>query len=166
VLLLEKYRRERPREEKLPVLVITGDGELQASMADLAAQLGIAEQVRFLGFRTDMPFILKAADLFVLTSRWEGCPMVILESMALGVPVLATNVGGVPELVMDGQTGDLVPPENPMVLANGMYDLLGNRERAGCLGEQAQQRLAQSFKIEVNAQAMTTLYRQAAGLVL
>jgi len=166
VILLEKYRAESLDEEKLPILVITGEGELQASMIELAEQLGIAEQVRFLGFRTDMPFILKAADLFVLSSRWEGCPMVILESMAMGVPVLATNVGGVPELVMDKQTGDLVPPGSPMVLANGMYDLLRDRERAVCLAEQAQQRQAQSFQIEGNAQAMTSLYRQAAGFVL
>lgn len=166
VILLDRYKREGLDGRKRPILVITGEGDLQGSMAVLAEQLGIAEQVRFLGFRTDMPFILKAADLFVLSSRWEGCPMVILESMALGIPILATNVGGVPELVMDRQTGDLVTPESPLVLAKGIYDLLENRERAACLGEQAQERLARLFRIEVSAQAMTTLYRQAAGLVL
>jgi glycosyltransferase involved in cell wall biosynthesis len=166
VTLIDKYRNDNVADEKLPVLVITGEGELQLSMAELAQRLGIAENVRFLGFRKDMPVILKAADLFVLSSRWEGCPMVILESMALGVPILATGVGGVPELVIDNQTGQLIQSGSPTELANGIYDLLQNSERAACLAEQGQQRLTQSFSIEQKARAMTTLYRQGAGYVI
>jgi glycosyltransferase involved in cell wall biosynthesis len=135
-------------------------------LAELAQQLGIAEQVRFLGFRTDMPEILRAADVFVLSSRWEGCPMVVLESMALGVPILATVVGGVPELVCHDQTGVIVPSGSPSLLGNGLYDLLHDPERAACLAEQGQQRLAQLFSSEKSAGGMATLYRQTVGLVL
>jgi glycosyltransferase involved in cell wall biosynthesis len=163
VTLLDKYRRQSPDNEMLPVLVITGEGELQNAIVELAMKLGIRDQVRFLGFRTDMPHILNAADLFVLSSRWEGCPMVVLESMALGIPILATNVGGVPELVEDNQTGKLIPPGNPTALANGMYELLRDRKQAECLADEGQQRLVQKFEIEANAQRMTTMYRQAMG---
>jgi glycosyltransferase involved in cell wall biosynthesis len=166
VALLDRFRRENPGNNKLPVLVLTGEGTLQESMADLVQALDIAEHVRFLGFRTDMPVILRAADLFVLSSRCEGCPMVILESMALGIPIVATNVGGVPELVVDNQTGMVIEPDNPTALANGLYELLHNRERAACFAEQGQQRLVQFFAVEKSAQTMTNLYRQVVGYVI
>jgi glycosyltransferase involved in cell wall biosynthesis len=165
VILNETYFRDNKDQDQLPVLVITGEGGLQSSMQELSRQLGIEEQVRFLGFRTDMPVILKAADLFVLSSRWEGCPMVILESMTLGVPVLATNVGGVPELIVEDQTGKLVPPGSPEKLAEGIYEMLTDKERAACFAEQGQTRLSQFFAIDRNAQIMNSLYQQAAGFV-
>lgn len=165
VMLKEIYRSENIDTDQLPVLVITGEGQLQDSMKDLSQKLDIEDQVRFLGFRTDMPVILKAADLFVLSSRWEGCPMVILESMALGVPVLATNVGGVPELVVDNQSGWLVPPGSPEKLAAGICEILQDRQRAGCFAEQGQTRLSQLFAIDESAQTMMGLYQQAAGFV-
>jgi glycosyltransferase involved in cell wall biosynthesis len=79
---------------------------------------------------------------------------------------LATGVGGVPELVIDNQTGQLIQSGSPTELANGIYDLLQNSERAACLAEQGQRRLMQSFSIEQKARAMTTLYRQGAGYVI
>lgn len=91
--------------------------------------------------------------------------MVILESMALGVPVLATNVGGVPELIVEDQTGKLVPPGSPEKLAEGIYEMLTDKERTACFAEQGQTRLSQFFAIEKNAQIMSSLYQQAAGFV-
>lgn len=164
VMVIETYDSENIKRDNLPVLVIAGEGELQESMKDLSHQLGIEDQVRFLGFRTDMPEILKAADLFVLSSRWEGCPMVILESMALGVPVLATNVGGVSELVVDDQSGKLVSPGSPEKLAKGICEMLKDQNRAVCFAEQGRSRLSQLFAIDKNAQQMASLYQHAAGL--
>jgi glycosyltransferase involved in cell wall biosynthesis len=109
---------------------------------------------------------LKAADLFVLPSRWEGCPMVVLESMALGLPVLATDVGGVPELVAHQQTGFLVSPGSSSALANGLYKLISDSEWAACLAEQGQQRLAQLFSTNKSVLELTTQYRQLVGLVI
>ncbi|MFZ0548140.1 MAG: glycosyltransferase [Candidatus Promineifilaceae bacterium] len=166
VILLEQFRQAKAPHEDLPMLVITGEGALQDSMAGLVNQLGIADNVKFLGFRTDMPVILRTADLFVLSSRWEGCPMVILESMALGVPILATNVGGVPELVLHDQTGQLIAPGSAEALANGLFTLLQDPERMTCFAEQGRQRLVQSFSVENSACAMSTVYRQPEGNII
>lgn len=163
--LLDKYRQHDARGEVLPVLVITGEGELQQSMAELAQRLDVSDQVRFLGFRTDMPEILRSADLFVLSSRWEGCPMVVLEAMSLEVPILATNVGGVPELIYKDQTGVLVSPGDPDLLGNSLYDLLHKPKEAKCMAEQGRQRLLNSFSIENSAASMSRLYRQALGMI-
>jgi glycosyltransferase involved in cell wall biosynthesis len=166
VVLLDRCRQEDSTLKTLPILLITGEGGLQDSIVNLSKRLGIQDNVRFLGFRKDMPEILKAADLFVLPSRWEGCPMVVLESMALGLPVLATDVGGVPELVAHQQTGFLVSPGSSSALANGLYKLISDSEWAACLAEQGQQRLAQLFSTNKSVLEMTTQYRQLVGLVI
>jgi glycosyltransferase involved in cell wall biosynthesis len=163
VELLDRFRRENPGKDKLPVLVITGEGTLQESMAEMAQRFGIADNVRFLGFRTDMPVILRAADLFVLSSRWEGCPMVVLEAMALGVPIVATGVGGVPELVLHNETGLVVAPENPNEMAAAMFDLLSNREKAYCLARAGQDRLIKHFSVQTSADCLAKMYEQIVG---
>ncbi len=164
--LVDKFSQAGVVGNSLPVLVITGEGVLQQSMAELAEQLGLADQVRFLGFRTDMPEILRAADLFVLSSRWEGCPMVVLESMGLGVPILATDVGGVPELIFHDQTGIIIPPGNSTTMSDGLYELLHDSERAACLAEQGQERLIRMFSSEKSANGISALYRQMVGLAI
>ncbi len=95
---------------------IVGEGSERARLEGLARQLGIAGSVRFAGTRSDVEGFLTTLDQFWLTSTWEGTPNVVLEAMAVGVPVLATRVGGVPELIEDGRTGMLVEPGAPSSL--------------------------------------------------
>jgi glycosyltransferase involved in cell wall biosynthesis len=107
-----------------PTLAIAGDGPRRGTLEVLAAQLRIDPPARFLGLRTDVPDLLRAADGLVLSSAWEGSPNVVLEAMAAAVPVVATEVGGVPELVRSGETGYVVPPRDARALADAMRFLM------------------------------------------
>jgi len=107
-----------------PTVAIAGDGPLRGHLEALAAQLGVDPSVRFLGQRSDVPNLLGAADGLVLSSAWEGSPNVVLEAMAAAVPVVATEVGGVPELVRSGETGYVVPPNDAGALADAMRFLM------------------------------------------
>lgn len=127
-----------------PVLAIAGDGPRREPLEALATQLRIDPTVRFLGLRTDVPDLLRAADALVLSSTWEGSPNVILEAMAAAVPVVATDVGGVPELVRSGETGIVVPPRNTRALAEAMRCLMtlpaAERQVLGARGRDIVQR--------------------------
>jgi len=98
-------------------LLIAGDGPLRAELERLAAGLGIASSVHFLGHRDDVPAILRAADLFVFSSKEEGLGTSVLDAMAARVPVVATAAGGIPEMIRDGETGYLAPAQDPNALA-------------------------------------------------
>ncbi len=102
------------------MLLIAGEGELRPQLEHLAAELQITESVRFLGFRQDPSELLNAADGYVLSSLWEGLPLVLLEAAASALPIVATDVGGNSEIVMDGNTGFLVPAGNSTALRIGM----------------------------------------------
>jgi glycosyltransferase involved in cell wall biosynthesis len=114
-------------------LVIVGNGEREAELKTQAAALGIEGRVVFAGFRTDVPALLARADLFVLSSLWEGLPMAAIEAMAAGCPVVATAVGGVPEVVESGVTGLLAPPQDAAALATMLIRLLSDHELSGAL---------------------------------
>lgn len=103
---------------------IAGEGPLERELKDLAEELGITARVEFLGLQLNIDERMRAADAFVLASLWEGMPNVIMEAMATGVPVVATDVGGVGELITDGETGLLVEPGTPEALARGMARLM------------------------------------------
>lgn len=105
-------------------LLIVGDGELRESLERLSAQLGLAERVHFLGWRSDLETILGATDVVISASRNEGTPVALIEAMAAGVPVVATAVGGVPDLVEHGVTGWLVPANDADALAGGVQHLI------------------------------------------
>ena len=107
--------------------LLVGDGPLRATLTDQARPLGIQEAVRFTGVRNDVPRILRVVDLLVLTSDWEGLPNVILEALAAGVPAVATNVGGVGELLTDGATGYVVPQRDLSTLVNRVIRILDDR---------------------------------------
>jgi len=117
-------------------LVIVGDGEERARLEAQAASLGIADRVRFTGFRSDVPRLLASFDLFAMSSRLEGFCNSVLEAFAVGVPVVATRAGGLPEMVLDGETGLLAPVADPPALAASLARLardpdLGARLAAG-----------------------------------
>ena len=106
------------------VLVIAGEGPLEYVLKKEAELLGIMSNIRFIGPRLDMPELLKLFDLYVLPSLWEGLPMVLLEAMAAGCPIVATEVGGNAQAIENGYSGTLVEPRNPMNLTEAIIDLL------------------------------------------
>jgi glycosyltransferase involved in cell wall biosynthesis len=130
-------------------LVIAGDGPLRDELAMLAARLGLEERVRFLGFESDVTRWMHAADGFVLTSRWEGLPMGLLEAGACGLPAVATDVPGTREVVADGATGKLTPAGDAATLAETMAGMMQApaAERLA-MGERARQRIIDKFSME------------------
>lgn len=131
-------------------LLIVGKRTMQEELAALVEQKELQEQVTFLGLRRDIPALLAAADALVLASAWEGLPNVVMEALAAAVPVVATAVGGVPELVVEGESGYLVPPRNPQALASAMVRLMGhsNEERVR-MGEAGRGHILSGFEISV-----------------
>ncbi len=104
--------------------IAAGDGELRPAMEDLIKNLGLNNKIKLLGFRRDIPEIMKCLDVFVLTSLWEGLPRVILQSMAAGVPVVATDVDGSSEVVRNGVNGFLVKPSDVEGIAERILYIL------------------------------------------
>ncbi len=139
-------------------LILVGEGGLRAPMETLSRELGIANEVRFLGNRRDVPEILKAADAFVLSSKSEGFPVVILEAMAAGLPVAATNAGGNAEAVSEGETGFIVPIQDPEALAAAMLKLSTDPARARALGENGKVRVKAHFTFEKMIRAYYDIY--------
>lgn len=107
-------------------LIIVGDGELKDDLQRESAKLGTNKNVLFLGAKLDIPDLLKLFDIYVLPSLWEGLPMVLLEAMAAGCPIVATNVGGVSRVITDGENGLLVPSKNVEQLAEAVIKLLSD----------------------------------------
>lgn len=110
------------------LLVLVGDGELKPLLQEKCKELNIEDKVIFLGQRNDIPEIISCMDLLVLPSKREGFPISILEYMAMGKPVIATRVGGVPEIIQHGVNGFLIPPDNPKALAEAIQKFLNNRK--------------------------------------
>jgi glycosyltransferase involved in cell wall biosynthesis len=138
--------------------LLVGDGPLRVALTDQARTLGIQEAVRFTGVRNDVPRILRVTDLLVLTSDWEGLPNVILEALAAGVPAVATNVGGVGELLADGVTGYVISPRDLSTLVNRVIGMLNDKGfRAEC-GRRGQEYVQSHFSISVMVDHTVALY--------
>jgi glycosyltransferase involved in cell wall biosynthesis len=139
--------------------LVVGDGPERASVETaIAAQDGRAP-VELLGDRSDVGELLADADVFVLSSRSEGMPLSILEAMAVGLPVVASSVGGIPELVRDGETGRLVPPGNEEALAAALRETLSDPELRARLGAAGRQRVMEHFSVEACRVAHLELFR-------
>jgi len=110
------------------VLLLVGRGALQAETEALARDLALGDSVRFLGVRHDVPDLVSAADAYVMSSAWEGMPMVLLEAAAGGLPIVTTRVGGNQEAVLDGESGLLVPPKDTDALGSAMLRLMRSSE--------------------------------------
>ncbi|AOY79374.1 glycosyltransferase [Moorena producens JHB] len=128
------------QRSKNAILLIAGDGLLGSKEETLAEKLGIQSQVRFLGVRRDIPALMSAADAYLMSSASEGMPVVLLEASASGLPMVATDVGGNREVVLDGKTGFIVPPQNSEALAQAIENLmnlpLSERQKMGDLGRE------------------------------
>jgi sugar transferase (PEP-CTERM/EpsH1 system associated) len=128
-------------------LDIVGDGEIRSELEELAAQLEIAGCVQFLGYRNDVRDRLSSADVFLLSSISEGISLTLLEAMAVGLPVVATDVGGNREVVVHGETGLLVPAKSPRELANAILRLANDRPLAHAMGVAGRKRVEAHFDL-------------------
>jgi glycosyltransferase involved in cell wall biosynthesis len=138
-------------------LVLAGDGELRPELQAQTARLGLTERVHFLGFRDDIDAILRSADVALLSSDYEGTPLVIYESIANGTPVVSTDVGGLRDIVEDGRSGRLVPRRNPTALAEATIELLRSPALRERLAREAADTAA-AFSIESVTRRFAALY--------
>ena len=134
--------------EKHVQFLIVGEGPQRQELEKLSRKLGISGYVVFLGFIEDVPQIMSLIDIFVLPSLWEGLPISLLEAMAARKPVIATGVGGIPEVLADEVSGLLVPPKDTKALTKAILELLKDTAKREAMGEKARQRVAESFNIE------------------
>jgi glycosyltransferase involved in cell wall biosynthesis len=132
-------------------------------MVELAGKLGIADKVVVTGFRTDIPAILADVSIAVSSSTAEGLSNTLLEASGAGIPVIATGVGGNPEIVVHGRTGLLVPPRDPDALAVAMSHILDNPELARWMGNAGKQRVAEHFSVDRMVRQTEALYAELAG---
>ncbi len=138
--------------------VFAGRGQLEMELREQVHRLGVDAHVHFLGLRQDIPKILALLNVFVLPSLSEGLSMAILEAMMAGKPVVATQVGGNPELVLDGETGFLVPPRDSQALASRLVTLLTNRQQAAQFAEKGKARAEGQFSLGTMVCAYQSLY--------
>ena len=151
--------------ERVPAarLVIVGEGELRPRLTAQARSLGLADRCVFAGFRTDVDRLMPAFSLLCLTSRTEGLGSCLLDAMCFGRPVVATAVGGIPEVVGHGETGLLVPVGDPLALAGALADLLLRPERAEALGRAGRLRFEREFTAERMVDETMRLYDELGG---
>ncbi len=162
---LIKALAQMPREELNLKLLNAGDGPLRGDLERLARKHGLAERVVFLGSvdRGTVLELLRITDVFVLPSLSEGLPMAVLEAMAAGCPVLATAVGGTPELVIHDKTGLLVNPRDPSALAEGLLVLAKSEETRRRMGTAGRKRVEESFLLGRMVGEYETLYTRMVG---
>jgi glycosyltransferase involved in cell wall biosynthesis len=140
--------------------VFCGDGPCQNELEKRSKELGISEICHFAGFRHDLKEIFQAMDLLVLPSLTEGLPNVVLEAYACAKPVIATSVGGVPEIVEDGVNGILVPPERADLLAEAIKSCLVAPEKRRMMGEAGYQKVKSEFAFESQTKKLESIYSE------
>jgi len=139
-------------------VLIAGEGPDRPELEAMIRELGIGAHVSLLGRRSDVPDVLAALDIAVCCSYSEGCPLSVMEYMAAGLPVVATDVGGGPDLIDDGRQGLLVAPGDPGALASALAELISQPARATQLGERAAERQRTEFAMEVLIRRLEALY--------
>ncbi len=138
--------------------VLVGDGELRSKVEKLAAKLGLGVSFKVLGWRHDVPSILPALSVFVLTSRWEGLPRSLLQSLGAGVPAVATSVNGIPEVVKNGVNGYLYQPGDTNGMSRGVVKLLTAEKLRRRMGREARKAVTREFDIDVMVSRIDELY--------
>jgi glycosyltransferase involved in cell wall biosynthesis len=140
-------------------MLIAGDGVLRTELEAETVSLGIANQVTFLGVRHDIPVLLSLASIFVFPSRFEGMPNAVLEAMSQGLPVIATAVQGVDEIIHNGENGLLVPLEDPLALSNAILRLLRDPAECQRLGDAARQTIEKGYTVDIMCEQYEALLR-------
>jgi glycosyltransferase involved in cell wall biosynthesis len=148
----------RLREQVPGIRVVIAGGGPQETLLGYIAEAGAGDVVSLLGPRTDIPDVLAALDVFVNSSDFEGQPIAILEAMEAALPVVATSVGGVPDLIQDGLHGRLVPRRDAEALAGAIRGLLADRDAARAMGERARARRRSEFDLGVTVRQVEQLY--------
>jgi len=142
-------------------ILIIGDGKMESSLKQVARSLCLSERnIRFLGVQKNTSEVLQNMDVFVLPSIEEGLGIAILEAMAAGVPVVATSVGGIPEIVTHGETGLLVEPKNPKMLADAVLDLLAHPDKADRFRQNAKRMVMNKYDIQGTVEQLISYYQQ------
>ena len=139
-------------------VLCVGNGELQEDLAGQCREAGIADRIVFAGFRKNIPALLSMVDATVLPSLYEGLPLCVIESLAMGKPVIATAVDGTPEIVVPDQTGLLVPARDPYALAEAMRYALENRDGMRTLGERGRRYVRENFSLQRQVRETEGLY--------
>ncbi|MQY52560.1 glycosyltransferase [Rhodocyclus gracilis] len=155
----QQFRQEHPEGH----LILAGDGPMLDAMKELAHELGQGEHVLFLGHRQDVPDVLAAADCFLLTSRSEGVPQAVTQALGASIPVVATRVGGVPELVHDGETGLLVEPESTAQVSEALARIAEDRSLGQKLGINGRNHVLAHYSLDAMLDATEKLYGELAG---
>src|SRR5579872_2361623 len=156
-LLLNAFAKG-PASDPKAHLVLAGQGVLRAQLQVRVNELGLTNRVHFLGLRTDIPDVLGAADIFALSSDYEGNPLSVIEAMAAGLPIVSTAVGGVPELLQNGREGFIVQPGDAEQLSAAMMTLLKDRDLRRTMGAAAAARAKDKFDVSAMVRAYEELY--------
>lgn len=157
-MLLDAFRKVVDRLNNC-LLLIVGEGELRSEIYNKVEELNLQAHVKLLGLRSDIPEVLAGSDVFVMSSDWEGNPLSVMEAMAAGRSVIATAVGGIPEIISTGETGLLVSPQQPRELTEAMLTLAQDNEFRRVTGRRAKA-YAQQFSAEVMAERYISLYEK------
>jgi len=158
-LLLNAFAKG-PASDGRAHLVLAGEGALRARLQRQVNELGLTSRVHFLGLRRDIPDVLGASDIFALSSDWEGNPLSVIEAMAAGLPIVSTDVGGVPELLQDGKEGFVVEPGRAEQLSEAMMVLLNNAGLRRAMGTAASTRAKEKFDVSAMVKAYEELYSE------
>jgi glycosyltransferase involved in cell wall biosynthesis len=151
--------------ERIPQarFVIAGDGPLRQSLMQQAVQQGLGEHVRFIGYRQDVPRLMAGFDIYVQPSLWEGLPLVLLEALRAGRPIVATRVGGNPEAVIDGQNGVLVEPADVIALADALIRVGQDEQFRAAAAQRNAERFERRFALDAMVAAHLQLYTNLAA---
>ncbi len=161
--MLRAFARVHQRHPEA-VLLLVGRGSLQQETEALASSLGLVGAVRFLGVRGDVPALTRAADAYVMSSAWEGMPMVLLEAAAGGLPIVATMVGGNGEVVSDEESGRLVPPRDADALGSAMLRVMAlAAEERRRMGERGREHVRMQYGLSRVVERWEALYREVAA---
>ncbi|QQS40168.1 MAG: glycosyltransferase family 4 protein [Acidobacteriota bacterium] len=162
VKAMKKVAARRPDA----MLALAGEGDLFESVKEQVSDLGLTEQIRFLGYRSDVPDLMKAADLFILPSIMEGLGTSVIDAMFAGIPIVTTEAGGIPELVRqrEGEEGPcawIVPPADPDSLSDAILEAMENEEERDRRSARALERANREFTAEAMAERTLAAYREA-----
>lgn len=148
--------------EQIPDIhyLVVGDGEYGTSLKDLSTALSIQDHITFAGHRTDIPNLLACSDLFVLPTLGDALPTVLIEALAAGKPVVASDVGGVPEIIENGVNGVLVPPGDPSRLAVACLQLLKNKEQSNQMILAGRRTVWQRFDVDAQIKQLSNIYEE------
>lgn len=139
-------------------LWLVGEGEQRPHLERLSHELSLQDHIHFLGHRLDIPAILADSQVMVLPSQWEGLPGAVMEGMAAGLPVVASAVGGLPELVLDGVSGFLLPPNEPIALSGRLAQLLPNESLRYRMGAAGREHILGHFRLTTQTEKLAQLY--------